>query len=58
MGCGITLIGIARDDKEAINQSNFVDSRTRGSKPKGGRREPDDEGGLPGAEDGTSSGRQ
>ena len=49
---------IVRDDNEAINESNIVDGRTRGAKPAGGYREPGDEEGLPGPEDGTSSGRQ
>jgi hypothetical protein len=48
----------ARDDNEAIDESNIVDGRTRGAKPSGGYREPGDEEGLPGPEDGTSSGRQ
>ena len=45
----------ARDDNEAIDQSNIIDERTRGAKPSGGYREPGDEEGLPGPEDGTSS---
>jgi len=46
----------ARDDDEALDQSNIVDSRTRGAKPSaGGYQEPGDEEGLPGPEDGTSS---
>jgi hypothetical protein len=49
---------IARDDNEAIDRSNIVDSRTRNAKPSGGYREPGDEEGLPGPEDGTSSGHQ
>ncbi|KUJ07629.1 uncharacterized protein LY89DRAFT_601276 [Mollisia scopiformis] len=49
---------LARDDNEAIDQSNIVDGRTRGAKPSGGYREPGDEEGLPGPEDGTSSGAQ
>ena len=47
----------AKDDAEAIDQSNVVEGRTRGAKPSGGYTEPGDEEGLPGAEDGTSSTR-
>ncbi|KAF3913010.1 hypothetical protein ABW21_db0201757 [Orbilia brochopaga] len=46
---------LARDDEEAINEDNIIDSRTRGAKPRGTYREPGDEEGLPGPEDGTSS---
>ncbi len=46
----------ARDDAEAIDQSNVISSRTRGAKAKGGYAEPGDEEGLP-SEDGTSSTR-
>lgn len=46
---------LARDDNEAIDQSNIIGDRTRGAKPSGGYREPGDEEGLPGPEDGTSS---
>ncbi|KAH8760130.1 hypothetical protein F5882DRAFT_306193 [Hyaloscypha sp. PMI_1271] len=48
----------ARDDNEAIDSANIVDGRTRGAKPSGGYREPGDEEGLGGPEDGASSGRQ
>ena len=51
------LIYPARDDNEAIDQSNIIGGRTRGAKPTGGYREPGDEEGLPGPEDGTSSTR-
>ena len=44
----------ARDDVDAIDQSNIVGGRTRGAKPSGGYREPGDEEGLPGPDDGTS----
>lgn len=47
---------LARDDADAIDQSNIIDGRTRGAKPSGGYAEPGDEEGLPGAEDGTSRG--
>jgi len=47
-------IRIAADDKEAINPSNIIESKTRGAKPSGGYREPSDEEGLPGPDDGTS----
>lgn len=47
---------IAADDKDAIDESNILDGgRTRGAKPEGGYREPGDDEGLPGPEDGTSS---
>ncbi|KAK3167305.1 hypothetical protein OEA41_010432 [Lepraria neglecta] len=45
---------LARDDADAIDESNIVGGRTRGSKPSGGYREPGDEEGLP-SDDGTSS---
>lgn len=45
---------LARDDKEAINEDNIVDGRTRGAKPSGSYEEPGDEEGLP-TDDGTSS---
>lgn len=47
----------ARDDADAIDQGNVIGGRTRGAKPSGGYREPSDEEGLPGPEDGTSSTR-
>ncbi|KAE9376280.1 hypothetical protein N431DRAFT_367267, partial [Stipitochalara longipes BDJ] len=37
---------LARDDNEAIDESNIIDGRTRGAKPSGGYREPGDEEGL------------
>ena len=46
----------ARDDTDAIDQSNVISSRTRGAKAKGGYAEPGDEEGLP-ADNGTSSTR-
>ncbi|TVY28789.1 hypothetical protein LHYA1_G002187 [Lachnellula hyalina] len=49
---------LADDDRDAIDQSNILGSRTRHAKPSDGYREPGDEEGLPGADDGTSSGRQ
>ena len=49
---------IERDDAEAIDESNIIGGgRTRGAKPSGTYREPGDEEGLPGPEDGTSSTR-
>ncbi|CAF9923544.1 MAG: hypothetical protein ALECFALPRED_002406 [Alectoria fallacina] len=48
---------LAKDDSDAIDQSNIIGGRTRGAKPTGGYAEPGDEEGLPGAEDGTSSTR-
>lgn len=50
-----TNVNIVRDDNEAIDQSNIIDGRTRGVMPAGGYREPGDEEGLPGPDDGTSS---
>jgi hypothetical protein len=45
-----------RDEKDAIDQSNILDERTRGAtKSAGTYREPGDEEGLPGPEDGTSA---
>lgn len=44
-------IPIASDDKDAIDESNVIDERTRGAKPAGSYREPGDEEGLPGPED-------
>ncbi|KAF9740050.1 hypothetical protein PMIN06_003872 [Paraphaeosphaeria minitans] len=50
---------LERDEKDAIESSNIVDSRTRGAtKQAGTYAEPSDDEGLPGPEDGTSSGRQ
>ena len=50
------LIVTARDDKDAIDESNIIDSRTRGAtKQAGTYAEPGDEEGLPGADDGTSA---
>lgn len=43
-----------RDDKDAIDESNVIDERTRGAKPTGTYKEPGDEEGLP-TDDGTSS---
>ena len=51
-------VAAAKDDSDAIDQSNIIGGRTRGAKPSGGKyTEPGDEEGLPGAEDGTSSTR-
>ncbi|KAJ4305261.1 hypothetical protein N0V90_000792 [Kalmusia sp. IMI 367209] len=50
---------LERDENDAIDTSNIVDSRTRGAtKEAGTYTEPGDEEGLPGAEDGTSALRQ
>ncbi|KAK6336000.1 hypothetical protein TWF730_003373 [Orbilia blumenaviensis] len=46
---------LARDEAEAIDPSNIVESRTRGAKPQGQYREPGDDEGLPGPDDGTSA---
>ncbi|EXJ56874.1 hypothetical protein A1O7_07218 [Cladophialophora yegresii CBS 114405] len=46
---------LARDDNDAIDESNIIDERTRGAAKAGGYREPGDEEGLPGPEDGTSA---
>lgn len=51
----MTNFGTARDDNEAIDESNIIDQKTRHAKPTGEYREPGDEEGLPGPEDGTSS---
>ncbi|KIW97525.1 uncharacterized protein Z519_01109 [Cladophialophora bantiana CBS 173.52] len=45
---------LARDDAEVIDESNIINERTRGATKEGGYREPGDEEGLPGPEDGTS----
>ncbi len=50
-----TNVNIVRDDNEAIDQSSIIDGRTRGAKPVDGYREPGDEEGLPGPDDGTSA---
>lgn len=47
---------LAKDDADAIDQKNIIGDRTRGAKPAGGYKEPGDDEGLPGPEDGTSSG--
>lgn len=48
-----------KDEKDAIDKSNIINERTRGAaQAKGSLAEPGDEEGLPGADDGTSSGRQ
>ncbi|CZT02694.1 hypothetical protein WAI453_002171 [Rhynchosporium graminicola] len=49
---------LARDEKEAIDESNIIDDKTRHAKPTGSYKEPGDDEGLPGPEDGTSSGAQ
>ncbi|KAI9758063.1 MAG: hypothetical protein M4579_003194 [Chaenotheca gracillima] len=38
---------LARDDADAIDESNVVNERTRGAKPSGGYREPGDTEGIP-----------
>ncbi|KAG8525795.1 uncharacterized protein KY384_000555 [Bacidia gigantensis] len=38
---------LAKDDADAIDQSNIIGGRTRGAAPSGGYREPGDEEGLP-----------
>ncbi|CZT15734.1 uncharacterized protein RCC_01568 [Ramularia collo-cygni] len=48
---------LERDEEQAIDSSNIIEERTRGAaKSDGTYTEPGDEEGLPGAEDGTSSG--
>jgi hypothetical protein len=50
----LTLL-LEADDKNAIDQSNVINERTRGAaKSSGTYQEPGDEEGLPGPEDGTS----
>merc|ERR1712093_739452 len=51
----LTAMSNSRDDNEAIDESNIIDEKTRHAKPTGSYREPGDEEGLPGPEDGTSS---
>lgn len=46
---------LERDDSDAIDESNIIDERTRHAKPTDTYREPGDDEGLPGPEDGTSS---
>ncbi|KAF3931374.1 hypothetical protein ABW20_dc0108123 [Dactylellina cionopaga] len=46
---------LVRDDEEAIDKGNIIDSRTRKAKLKGTYQEPGDEEGLAGPEDGTSA---
>ncbi|KIW65378.1 hypothetical protein PV04_07643 [Phialophora macrospora] len=46
---------LARDDTEAINEDNIISDRTRGAGKSGMYREPGDEEGLPGPDDGTSA---
>ncbi|PQE17517.1 histone chaperone CHZ domain-containing protein [Rutstroemia sp. NJR-2017a BBW] len=49
---------LEQDEAEAIDESNILNgSRTRHAKPTGTYREPGDEEGLPGPDDGTSSTR-
>ncbi|KAF2814438.1 uncharacterized protein BDZ99DRAFT_237570 [Mytilinidion resinicola] len=48
---------LVRDDQDAIDKSNIIKDRTRGLS-KQNYAEPSDDEGLPGPEDGTSSGRQ
>jgi len=45
----------AKDDNEAIDQSNIIGERTRGAKPSGGYTEPGDDEGLPGPGDSGAS---
>ncbi|CEI38588.1 hypothetical protein FVEN_g4849 [Fusarium venenatum] len=46
---------LERDEKDAIDQSNIIEERTRGAaQPRGTYQEPGDEEGLP-SDDGTSS---
>ena len=52
----LTNSRLAKDDADAIDQKNIIGDRTRGAKPTGGYKEPGDDEGLPGPEDGTSSG--
>ncbi|TKA80463.1 hypothetical protein B0A49_00847 [Cryomyces minteri] len=45
---------LQQDEQAAMDESNIVDSRTRGAKPSGSYVEPGDDEGLP-SDDGTSS---
>ncbi|QPC74353.1 hypothetical protein HYE68_005105 [Fusarium pseudograminearum] len=50
-----TDVQLERDEKDAIDQSNIIEERTRGATQPGGTyQEPGDEEGLP-SDDGTSS---
>ncbi|OCL09178.1 hypothetical protein AOQ84DRAFT_388365 [Glonium stellatum] len=50
---------LVRDENEAIDQSNIIESHTRGATKKAGTyTEPGDEEGLPGPDDGTSTVRR
>lgn len=54
--CVMCSLNVARDDEDAIERSNILDSRTRGAtKQAGSYTEPGDEEGLPGADDGVSA---
>jgi len=45
---------VEQDEKDAIDPSNTISSRTRGAKPAGSYKEPGDTEGLP-SNDGTSA---
>ena len=49
-----TLMCRAKDDLD-VDESNIIDSKTRGAKPSGTYVEPGDDEGLPGPDDGTSA---
>lgn len=38
---------LARDDQDAIDESNIIDTRTRGAAPTGSYKEPGDNEGIP-----------
>ncbi|KAI9166535.1 hypothetical protein HJFPF1_02642 [Paramyrothecium foliicola] len=46
---------LERDDNEAIDKGNIMNERTRGAKPATNYREPGDDEGLPGPDDGRSA---
>jgi hypothetical protein len=53
---GADKLIVVRDDKDAIDESNIIDDRTRNAGLNdGGYAEPGDDEGLPGPEDGTTS---
>ena len=54
---GILTSFLAKDDADAIDQSNIIGGRTRGAKPSGGYTEPGNEEGLGGPDDGRSNTR-
>lgn len=50
----VSCVGTAKDEADAIDESNIIDERTRGVVKEGGYAEPGDEEGLGGPDDGRS----